>query len=260
MIMFAERTNWNLSPNRLSETLAQHLAAGKRIYDLSASNPTEVGFAYDHETILHAMCNSSALTYVPDPKGLLRARQGVAEYYAERGDEVSVEDIILTASTSEAYSFVFRALCNPGDQLLVPAPSYPLFGFLADIHDVALAHYPLIYDHGWQIDFHALEGAITPRTRGIIVVNPNNPTGHYVKPEELATLNEICSSRDLALIADEVFLDFAHEANGFRRDLLQGPRPPRPGGEKKPPSLAPNNGALTFTMTGLSKISGLPQS
>ena len=141
----------------------------------------------------------------------------------------------------------------------MPAPSYPLFGFLADIHDVRLVHYPLVYDHGWQIDFHALEGAITPRTRGIIVVNPNNPTGHYVKPEELATLNEICNARDLALIADEVFLDFAHETNGFRRDPLRAPRPPRAGGDKKPASLSTNNGALTFTMSGLSKISGLPQ-
>jgi alanine-synthesizing transaminase len=226
---------------------------------LSASNPTEVGFTVNAEALLHALQNPAALTYVPDPKGIVLARQAVAEYYADRGDEVSADSVILTASTSEAYSFVFRAMCNPGDELLVPAPSYPLFGFLADIHDVRLVHYPLMYDHGWQIDFHALEGAITPRTRGIIVVNPNNPTGHYVKPEELATLNEICSSRDLALIADEVFLDFAHETNGARRDLLKAPRPPRPGDEKKPRSLSSNAGALTFTMSGLSKISGLPQ-
>jgi alanine-synthesizing transaminase len=257
-VMFAERTNWNLAPNRLSEALAAHLAAGKRLYDLSASNPTEVGFTVNAEALLHALQNPAALTYVPDPKGIVRARQAVAEYYADRGDEISPEDVILTASTSEAYSFVFRALCNPGDELLVPAPSYPLFGFLADIHDVRLVHYPLIYDHGWQIDFHALEGAITPRTRGIIVVNPNNPTGHYVKPEELAMLNEICSARDLALIADEVFLDFAHETNSFRRDPLKAPRP-RNNNDKKPASLSTNNGALTFTMSGLSKISGLPQ-
>ncbi len=256
--MFAERTNWNLTPNRLSDALAQHLAAGKRLYDLSASNPTEVGFSYDRETILHAMCNPAAMTYVPDPKGLLRARQGVAEYYAERGDEVSVEDIILTASTSEAYSFVFRALCSPGDELLVPAPSYPLFGFIADIHDVRLAHYPLIYDNGWQIDFPSLEKAITPRTRGIIVVNPNNPTGHFVKPEELATLNEICSTRNMALIADEVFLDFAHSDFGARRESFKAARP-RAANGGRPSSLAVNGGALTFTMSGLSKISGLPQ-
>jgi aspartate/methionine/tyrosine aminotransferase len=189
---------------------------------------------------------------------LLRARQGVAEYYAERGDEVAAEDIILTASTSEAYSFVFHALCNPGDELLVPAPSYPLFGFLAGINDVVLAHYPLIYDHGWQIDFPSLEKAITPRTRGIIVVNPNNPTGHFVKPEELSTLNEICSARDMALVADEVFLDFAHGDSNGRRELGRVARP-RGGNGTRPPTLATNSGALTFTMSGLSKISGLPQ-
>jgi alanine-synthesizing transaminase len=256
--MFAERTNWNLTPNRLSEALAQHLAAGKRLFDLSASNPTEVGFSYDGETILHALCDPTALTYVPDPKGLLRARQSVAEYYADRGDEVAVEDIILTASTSEAYSFVFRTLCSPGDELLVPAPSYPLFGFLADIHDVRLVHYPLVYENGWQVDFLALEQAITPRTRGVIVVNPNNPTGHFVKPEELANLNEICTARNIALIADEVFLDFAHGDFATRRDAVRVPRPRGENG-KKQPSMAVNPGALTFTMSGLSKISGLPQ-
>jgi alanine-synthesizing transaminase len=153
---------------------------------------------------------------------------------------------------------VFRALCSPGDELLVPAPSYPLFGFLADIHDVRLAHYPLIYDNGWQIDFPSLEKALTPRTRGIIVVNPNNPTGHFVKPEELTTLNEICASRGLALIADEVFLDFPHADFGARRDLSKAARPRAANGVRRA-SLAVNSGALTFTMSGLSKISGLPQ-
>ena len=189
-----------------------------------------------------ARCNSADVR--ARSKGLLRARQGVAEYYAERGDEVAPEDIILTASTSEAYSFVFRALCNPGDELLVPAPSYPLFGFLAGIHDVVLAHYPLVYDHGWQVDFPSLQKAVTPRTRGIIVVNPNNPTGHFVKPEELTALNEICSTRDMALIADEVFLDFAHGDSNGRRDLGRAPRP-RVGNGTKPPTLATNNGAPT---------------
>ncbi len=256
--MFADRTNWNLTPNRLSEALAQHLSAGKRIFDLSASNPTEGGFEYNGETILHALCDETALTYVPDPKGLLRARQAVAEYYAGRGDEVSVENIILTTSTSEAYSFVFRTLCNPGDELLVPAPSYPLFGFLADIHDLRLVQYQLLYDYGWQIDFHAVEQAITPRTRGVIVVNPNNPTGHFVKPEDLATLNEICSTRGMAVVADEVFLDFAYGESSARREVAKNSRP-RGTATRKPASLAVNTGALTFTMSGLSKISGLPQ-
>jgi alanine-synthesizing transaminase len=257
--MFADRTNWNLSPNRLSEALAAHLAAGKRLHDLSASNPTEEGFERPSEAVLTALRNDASLTYAPDPKGLLPARQAVANYYKSRGDEVSPDDIILTTSTSEAYSFIFRTLCNPGDEILVPAPSYPLFGFLAEIHDVRLVQYRLIYDYGWQIDFHAVDQAMTPRTRGIIVVNPNNPTGHYVKPDELATLNDICAKRGMALIADEVFLDFSYAESTVRRDAVKNPRARVAVAGRKPQSLATNSPTLTFTMSGLSKISGLPQ-
>jgi aspartate/methionine/tyrosine aminotransferase len=168
------------------------------------------------------------------------ARGAVAQYYAERGAAVSHDDIFLTTSTSEAYSYVFRTLCNPDDEVLIPEPSYPLFEFLADIQDVQLARYPLVYDYGWQIDFHALEQAITPRTRAVIVVHPNNPTGHFSKPEEMRKLNKICAERQSAVIADEVFLDFAL-------------------GEKRQATFAAHPGALTFTMSGLSKICGLPQ-
>jgi aspartate/methionine/tyrosine aminotransferase len=238
--MFADRTNWNLAGNRLSEALARHRAAGKPLLDLTVSNPTECGFEYDGEIILAALRNPAALRYEPNSKGLESARLAVTEYYSARGQSVSAGDIVLTTSTSEAYSFVFRLLCNPGDELLIPAPSYPLFGFLADIQDVKLVRYPLIYDHGWQVDFHSLQQAITPRTRGVIVVNPNNPTGNFVTHSELARLNEVCRAREMALIADEVFLDFAF-------------------GHEKPPSFSGNAGALTFTMSGLSKIAGLPQ-
>jgi alanine-synthesizing transaminase len=238
--MFSDRTHWNLDTNRLSDVLAQHRAAEKPLLDLTASNPTDCGFDYDGQAILRALCNSAALVYEPDPSGLLSARRAVVRYYAARGNEVPVEDVILTTSTSEAYSFIFRTLCNPGDEILVPEPSYPLFGFLADIQDVKLARYPLVYDYGWQVDFQALEQAITDRTRGVIVVHPNNPTGHFFKSGEAAQLNAICSERELAVISDEVFLDFA----------LSGGRPA---------SFAANTGALTFTMSGLSKISGLPQ-
>jgi aspartate/methionine/tyrosine aminotransferase len=238
--MFAERTNWNLAGNRLSEALVQHRAGGKLLYDLTASNPTECGFAYDGEVILAALGNPGALRYEPNPKGLESARLAVTEYYSARGVKISAGDIVLTTSTSEAYSFVFRLLCNPGDELLIPAPSYPLFGFLADILDVKLVRYPLVYDHGWQIDLHSLRQAVTSRARGVIVVHPNNPTGHFVKAGELAKLNKICAARDLALIADEVFLDFSLS-------------------EDKRLSFARNDGALTFTMSGLSKIAGLPQ-
>ena len=238
--MFSDRTNWNLDTNRLSGVLAQHRAAGKPLLDLTASNPTNCGFDYDGQAILRALCNSAALAYEPDPSGLISARRAVVRYYAALGSEVHVEDVILTTSTSEAYSFIFRMLCNPGDEILVPEPSYPLLDFLADIQDVKLARYPLVYDYGWQVDFQALEQAITGRTRGVIVVHPNNPTGHFFKSGEAAQLNAICSERELAVISDEVFLDFALVGN-------------------RPPSFAANTGALTFTMSGLSKISGLPQ-
>ena len=238
--MFAKRTNWNLAPNRLSEALTVYRAAGKPLKDLSVSNPTECGFEYDCSAILNALSNPATLSYEPNPRGLESARRAVAGYYAERKDEVSIEDIFLTTSTSEAYSYVFRTLCNPGDELAIPSPSYPLFDFLADIQDVSLVRYPLLYDHGWQIDFHALEQAITPRTRGVIVVHPNNPTGHFAKHAEIAKLNSICAAREMAIIADEVFLDFTLEEN-------------------PPASFAANRGALTFTLSGLSKISGLPQ-
>src|SRR5215472_13265486 len=240
MNMFADRTKWNLAPNRLSEALARLRVAGKPLLDLTVSNPTECGFAYDERAILEALRNPAALKYEPSPRGLVSARQAVCEYYVERGATIGIDDIFLTTSTSEAYSYVFRLLCNPGDEILVPAPSYPLFDFLADIQDVKLGRYRLIYDHGWQIDFHALEQAITPRTRAIIMVHPNNPTGHYTKPAEAEKLNAICAARGLAIIADEVFLDFHL-------------------GPERPPSLAGNRDAFVFTLSGLSKICGLPQ-
>jgi aspartate/methionine/tyrosine aminotransferase len=238
--MFADRTNWDLSTNRLAEALARYRTSGRKLFDLSASNPTECGFRYDEPAILAALQQPAALEYHPDPRGLPSARKAIRDHYAAQGSEVSMEDIILTASTSEAYSFAFRLLCNPGDEFLIPAPSYPLFEFLADIQDVNLNRYPLFYDHGWHIDFHALHQNITPRTRGLIVVHPNNPTGHFTKTAELAKLNEICSKHALSIIADEVFFDFVLDA---------GPRR----------SFVANADVLTFTMSGLSKISGLPQ-
>lgn len=238
--MFAKRTNWNLTTNRLSQALAAAHNSGRELLDLTASNPTECGFRYDASSILKAFINPGSLHYHPDPRGLKVARQAVSDYYAAHGSRVSLDDLILTTSTSEAYSFAFRLLCDPGEELLIPSPSYPLFEFLADLQDVKLVPYPFLYDHGWQIDFHALTGAITPATRGIIVVNPNNPTGHFIKQNEIRELNRICAEHDLAIIADEVFLDFVLE-------------------DSAPASFVTNSSALTFTMSGLSKISGLPQ-
>jgi alanine-synthesizing transaminase len=189
---------------------------------------------------MRALCSPASLGYHPEPHGLEPARRAIAAYYAGRGSIVATKDIILTVSTSEAYSFAFRLLCNPGDEVMVPTPSYPLFDFLADLQDVKLVRYPLVYDHGWQIDLHSLEQAITSRTRAMIVVHPNNPTGHFTKSSEVARLNEICSARQMAIIADEVFLDFSLTPSTAT-------------------SFAVNTDSLTFTMSGLSKICGLPQ-
>jgi alanine-synthesizing transaminase len=238
--MFSTRTQWNLSSNRLARALEGVRSCGCELLDLTASNPTECGFQYDGSSILKALITPAVLKYHPDPRGLRPARVAVQEYYERRNERVSIDDLILTTSTSEAYSFVFRLLCNPGDEVLVPTPSYPLFEFLADIQDVKLIRYPLVYDHGWQIDFHALEAAVTPRTRAVILVHPNNPTGHFTKLEELNRLNQICAARDLAIIADEVFLDFSMDG-GIRNSFIQ------------------NESSLTFSMSGISKISGLPQ-
>ncbi|MGH9735873.1 MAG: pyridoxal phosphate-dependent aminotransferase [Candidatus Acidiferrales bacterium] len=248
---FAKRTNWNLQTNRLSEALDQHRAAAKPLLDLTASNPTKCGFQYDSETILHALANNASLAYEPQSQGLLSAREVVAEYYAKRGDRVSPANIILTTSTSEAYSFAFRLLCDPGDEILVPAPGYPLFDFLADVLDVKIARYPLFYDCGWQIDFDRLERAITPSARAIIVVHPNNPTGNFCAAAEAEKLAELCSRHGLALIADEVFLDFA-----LIRELASGADV---GAGSPPKSFVAADNVLTFTMSGISKICGLPQ-
>jgi alanine-synthesizing transaminase len=239
--MFSKRTNWQLTRNRLTEALDQLRASGAPVLDLTISNPTRAGLRYDEARILQSLSTPRSLDYDPQSKGLPSARSAVADYYrAEHGLNLDPERIILTTSTSEGYSFVFRLLCNPGDELLVPKPSYPLFEFLADLQDVKLIPYPLIYDHGWQMDFYSLEKVVTDRTRGVVVVHPNNPTGSFVNFEEQKLLNSFCRKRGLAVIADEVFLDYSH------RNAI-------------PPTFAADQEALTFTLSGVSKISALPQ-
>jgi alanine-synthesizing transaminase len=238
--MFADRTNWNLEENRLTRALARRRAAGDSTIDLSASNPTTCGFSFDESAILRALADPGATRYSPNPQGLPKARAAVSEYYAQIGASVAPENVFLTTGTSEAYSFLFRMLCNPGDEILIPTPSYPLFDFLADIQDVRLVRYSLLYDHGWQTDFYSLERAVSRRTRAAILVHPNNPTGHYAKAEEAAKFAEICAAHDMAIIADEVFYDFAFAPS-------------------RPPSFAEHAGALTFVLSGVSKICGLPQ-
>ncbi len=244
--MFARRTDWKLEPNRFARALEAHRAGGMELLDLTASNPTTCGFVYPEREILEALANRRTLEYVPESKGVRSAREAVAGYYAQRIGHgggcsgVDPERIILTAGTSEAYSYIFRLLCEVRDEILVPAPSYPLFEFLADLNDVRLAPYPLLYDHGWQMDFGALRAAITPRTRAILLVNPNNPTGSFIRAEEAAQLGKLCAEREMAIVADEVFLDFTVE----------------PAAQ---PTFALHDACLTFTLSGLSKISALPQ-
>ncbi|MBI2683536.1 MAG: pyridoxal phosphate-dependent aminotransferase [Acidobacteriales bacterium] len=239
--MFAKRTQWDLTPNAFSQALERLRTSGRKVLDLTASNPTVVGLDYEREKIVRALHHPEALHYQPEAKGLRVAREAVARYYAELPQPVTVdpERIILTASTSEAYTYCFRLLCDPGDEVLVPRPSYPLFELLAGIQDVKLAPYPLFYDHGWHMDVSALGEAVTSRTRAVIVVHPNNPTGSYVQVSERGALNETCKEHDLTLVADEVFMDFPH-------------------GQPQA-SFAGDQDVLTFTLSGLSKIAGLPQ-
>src|SRR5271167_3128203 len=212
--MFSDRTNWRLSPNALTRAIEEARTSGREILDLTISNPTEAGVRPDPEIVLSALANPKAMRYDPQPRGLLEARQAVCGYYRESHEvfDLDPDRLILTTSTSEAYSYVFRLLCNPGDEVLVPKPSYPLFEFLADLADVKLVAYPLFYDHGWQIDFDSLYKAATAQSRAVILVHPNNPTGSCVSVAETATLNAFCRDYNLALIVDEVFLDYAHDS------------------------------------------------
>ncbi len=240
--MFSHRTNWHLSLNALTRAIENVRASGKEILDLTVSNPTEAGVQLDPEVVLGALVKPEAMVYDPQPRGLLEARKAVCHYYRESHEvfDLKPDHLVLTTSTSEAYTYVFRLLCNPGDEILVPKPSYPLFEFLAGLADVKVVPYPLLYDHGWQIDFDSLYRAATAQARAVIVVHPNNPTGSYVSTNETAGLNTFCRDYNLALIVDEVFLDYAHDG---------APRP----------SFVTNTAALTFTLSGVSKISALPQ-
>jgi len=240
--VFSSRLNWSLRPNRLSALLEAKRAAGANVLDLTESNPTCAGLAYPQAEILAALSDADALRYHPSPRGLDSAREVVAGYYRDRGSKIDRENVLLTASTSEAYAYLFKLLANPGDEILAPRPSYPLFEFLADLESVHIRQYPLRYDGVWHVDFDALEQAITPRTRAIVVVNPNNPTGSFLKHAELDRLDSLAAERGLAILSDEVFRDYAFADETNRVSTLAGDRQ-----------------ALTFSMSGLSKIAGLPQ-
>lgn len=245
--MFSKRTDWKLEENSYTRALRQHRLSGREIIDLTVSNPTTCGFSFDEKAILGALQNQAALRYEPEPKGLAAAQAAVVEYYAQKttGARLDPERLILTTGTSEAYSFLFRLLCEPGDEIVIAHPSYPLLDFLSDIQDVKLRAFQFVYDHGWQIDFAGLRAATSARTRAILLIHPNNPTGHFIGRDEAAQLNAICAEHQIALIVDEVFLDYEIRATET--------------GRKRHPSFVGNDRTLTFVLSGLSKIAGLPQ-
>jgi aspartate/methionine/tyrosine aminotransferase len=242
-MQFSRRTNWNTEESELAREHRLRREAGLPIADLTASNPTRCGFEYP-AGLLEVLCDPRAHDYDPQPRGLLVAREAVTAYYAGHGVAVGTEQVVLTTSTSEAYSYLFRLLCNPGSEIVVPQPGYPLFDFLAVLDDVRMRPAPLVYDHGWQIEPEGFRRAITPETRAIVLVHPNNPTGHFTKRWEAEELGHICREFDLSLIVDEVFLDY--EFSTQRADRLAS-------------FAAGLEGVPVFVVSGLSKIAGLPQ-
>ena len=238
--MFSRRASPDFTPNVQSSALAELRARGTPIIDLTLSNPTEAGFVYD-PSLLAPLSDAGSLRYDPSPLGLLDAREAVSAEYARRGVVVPPGRIALTSSTSEAYSFLFKLLCEPGDEVLVPVPSYPLFEHLTRLDDVRPVTYPLEYHGRWSVDLAALRSAITPRTRAVLVVSPNNPTGSFVSAVELGQLSRLCAEQEVALIGDEVFADYVFE------------------NEQRGPSVLQQEDALAFSLGGLSKSVGLPQ-
>ncbi|HTD56556.1 MAG TPA: pyridoxal phosphate-dependent aminotransferase [Silvibacterium sp.] len=238
---FSARTGWDVSETELARAIWERRASRLRLLDLTASNPTRCGFAYDEAAILSPLVDGEALVYDPDPRGMRRAREAVAAYYADHDAAVDPNHLFLTTSTSEAYSFVFRLLCDPGDEVLIAQPSYPLFDFLAQLENVRLVRYALFYDHGWRLDAESIRRQISSRTRAIALVHPNNPTGHFTNDAERSELEAICAEHGLALIIDEVFLDYGIDGRSGRSFASA-------------PHLV-----LTFVLSGLSKIAALPQ-
>ena len=245
---FSKRTQWDLAETPWARQLARMRASGVKLLDLTASNPTRCGFVYGQASGQDNRSNRSWLrcstrkrsTMIPIPEAASQPARRCASTTGSRELVLDPEHLILTTGTSEAYSFLFRLLCDPGDEVLIAQPSYPLVDFLAQLDDVRLAPYKLFYDHGWQIDLADLEERISSRTRVIAVVHPNNPTGHFTRPLERAALERVCREHGLALIVDEVFLDYGWTDSGASFAL---------GAHQ----------VLTFVLSGLSKIAALPQ-
>jgi aspartate/methionine/tyrosine aminotransferase len=240
--MFSDRVPRDLAANRLTQAVAALARAGRQFVDLTESNPTRAGFDYPAD-LLAPLASPEALVYAPSPLGLAWARAAVARDYARQGLDVPAERIVLTASTSDAYSMLFKLLANAGDEVLVPRPSYPLFEPLTRLDLVTTRPYDLDIHGGWTIDLESVARGITPRTRVVLLVSPNNPTGSFVSEEELDRLAALCAPRGIAIVADEVFADYTLEPDAASRAARAATR----------------RDALTFALGGLSKSAGLPQ-
>ena len=237
--MFSNRLPGHADVNALSRAVARLKSAGTSIVDLTESNPTHVGLPYEVD-LLSAAALERALCYDPQPFGLRTAREAVSADYARRGVAVDPECIVLSASTSEAYSWLFKLLCNPGESVLIPQPSYPLFEHLTRLESVRAVPYQLEYHGRWEIDFETIAAA-KDEVRAVLLVSPNNPTGSYVTPREADTLAGICRERGWALVSDEVFAEYALDA------------------ETPATEIARRASVLSFTLGGASKSLGLPQ-
>jgi len=237
----SSRLPQGFEPNPLTASLARLKAEGRDILDLTVSNPTRCGFTYPETELRAALSGPAVLAYDPDPQGSRTAREAIA---AHHGHGLRAEELLLTASTSEGYGLLFKLLGDLGDEVLVPSPSYPLFDWLARLEGLTARAVPSYFHDRWHLDLGALVAAITPRTRALVVVNPNNPTGHFLSQAEWTELTRLCAERQLALLVDEVFADYALEPPADRlATVLQDPTPPCP----------------VFLLSGLSKVAALPQ-
>ncbi|HEX6324837.1 MAG TPA: pyridoxal phosphate-dependent aminotransferase [Vicinamibacterales bacterium] len=236
---FSSRLPAGLAPNRIAEAVRRRRASGLGLIDLTVSNPTAAGFTYP-EGLLAGLSDARNLAYEPEAAGLPAAREAVAEELSRRGTPVSPDAIVLTASTSEAYGYLFKLLCDPGDEVLVPQPSYPLFEWLTRLEAVSAAPYRLDYQGRWSIDAGSVAAAVTPRTRAVLAVSPNNPTGSYCTREDLARL--AAAAPGVPLVGDEVFWDF-----------------PLPAAPSDRASVLESGHPLVFALGGLSKSAALPQ-
>jgi hypothetical protein len=239
--VFSHRLPSALSPNALTRAAAAARLAGRRLLDLTQTNPTQVGLSYPRD-VLSPLGDSRASRYRPDPLGLLEARQAIAAEYGRRGETVSPEALALAASTSEAYAVLFKLLCDPGDAVLVPQPGYPLFDMLTRLEGVAARPYHLDWHGRWSIDRPSLERALVrPGVRAVLVVSPNNPTGSRLRAADREWLVSLAQEHGFALIVDEVFADYPLAAPADACSLV---------GERR---------VLVFSLGGLSKSAGLPQ-